>query len=196
MRIIYIPNDTSVLQERHFNFFWEGQYFILFFNATGLLKNWKKQHFQCSNLTLFIVPFFLSVFFSFFFFFLFFLSVFLFSFSLGATAPSPPQITSLVCFLTFLHIFFMYFSFFIISHRIVSHLFGNSDNSAKFLWIVTVLLWIVALPQTPHYWGITLAFPCLFQFFYNNVYYVYKYVLCIQICIQVCMIAYTSLDHT
>ena len=70
-----------------------GQKFLLFFNATGLLKNWKKQHFICSNLTLFIVPFFLfSLFFSFFFlFFSFFLSFFLFFFFLGeATAPQPP----------------------------------------------------------------------------------------------------------
>ena len=70
-----------------------------FFNATGLLKNWKKQHFICSNLTLFIVPFFLSFFLSslIFLFFLFFLSFF--SFILfprgGATAPSPPQMTPL-----------------------------------------------------------------------------------------------------
>ena len=59
--------------------------FFLFFNATGLLKNWKKQHFICSNLTLFIVPFFLS----FFPFFLFFLSFFLFSW--GATATQQPS---------------------------------------------------------------------------------------------------------
>ena len=60
----------------------------------------KKQHFICSNLTLFIVPFFLS------FFFLFFLSFFIFSFFLsfflfpgggeGATAPSPPQMMPLI----------------------------------------------------------------------------------------------------
>ena len=74
-------------------FSWGGQNFFLFFNAPGLLKNWKKQHFICSNLTLFIVPFFLSFFFFllFFLFFLFFLSFFLFSFSLGgATAPPAP----------------------------------------------------------------------------------------------------------
>ena len=70
--------------------------FLLFFNATGLLKNWKKQHFICINLTLFIVPFFLfTLFFSFFLFFLFFsffLSFFLFFFFLGggrATASQP-----------------------------------------------------------------------------------------------------------
>ena len=33
------------LQGRHFNFFLGGANFFLFFNATGLLKNWKKQHF-------------------------------------------------------------------------------------------------------------------------------------------------------
>ena len=43
------------------------------------MKNWKKQHFICSNLTLFIVPFFLfSLFFSFLSLFSFFLSFFLF----------------------------------------------------------------------------------------------------------------------
>ena len=46
----------------------------------GLLKNWRKTAlYICSNLTLFIVPFF-------FFFFLF----------LGGDAPSPPQMTPLV----------------------------------------------------------------------------------------------------
>ena len=67
-------------------------------NATGLLKNWKKQHFICSYLTLFIVPFFLfSLFFSFLSLFSFFLSFFLFFFFFfflggggGATAPQPP----------------------------------------------------------------------------------------------------------
>ena len=63
-----------------FQLFLGAKFIFLFFNATGLLKNWKKQHFICSNLTLFIVPFFLSFFFS------FFLSSF---FSLEATAPSP-----------------------------------------------------------------------------------------------------------
>ena len=74
-----------------------GQIFFLFFNATGLLKNWKKQHFICSNLTLFIVPFFLFslffLFFSLFSFFSFFFSFFLFPW--GTTAPSPPQMTPL-----------------------------------------------------------------------------------------------------
>ena len=59
-------------------------------NATALLKNWKKQHFICSNLTLFIVPF--SLFFFFFSLFSFFLSFFsFFSFSLGGDTPSPPK---------------------------------------------------------------------------------------------------------
>ena len=61
-------------------FSWGGQNFFLFFNATGLLKNWKKQHFICSNLTLFIVPFFLSFFLSFFSFFLSFFFLLFFSF--------------------------------------------------------------------------------------------------------------------
>ena len=72
---------------------WGGGKFFLFFNATGLLKNWKKQHFICSNLTLFIVPFFLSFFFSLF--FLFFFLFFFFSFSWrGVTAPQPPQMSN------------------------------------------------------------------------------------------------------
>ena len=76
-------------QGRHFNFFLGGQKFFLFFNATGLLKNWKKQHFICSNLTLFIVPFFLS-FFSFFSLFSFFSFFFSFFFFLGGRRPSQP----------------------------------------------------------------------------------------------------------
>ena len=76
-----------------FQLFLGGQKSFLLFNATGLLKNWKKQHFKCSNLTLFIVPFFLfSLFFSFFF-FSFFFSFFFF---LGATPPSLPQMTPLL----------------------------------------------------------------------------------------------------
>ena len=79
-------------QGRHFNFFLEGPNFLKFFNATGLLKNWKKKHFICSNLTLFIVPFFLfSLFFSFLSLFSFY-SFFLFLFPRGgATAPQPPN---------------------------------------------------------------------------------------------------------
>ena len=72
-----------------------GQIFFLFFNSTGLFKNLKKQHFICSNLTLFIVPFFLSFFFLFFsffsLFFLFFLSFFsFFFFFLGGNGPPAP----------------------------------------------------------------------------------------------------------
>ena len=63
---------SGLRQGRHFNFFLGGQNFFKFFNATALLKNWKKQHFICNNLTLFLVPCscFL-LFFSFFFFFFF-----------------------------------------------------------------------------------------------------------------------------
>ena len=80
------------MQGRHFNFFLGGEFFLLFSNATGLLKNCKKQHVIC-NLTLFIVPFFLFSLFSLF--FLFFL-FFFFSFSLGGGGgrrppPSPPK---------------------------------------------------------------------------------------------------------
>ena len=89
---------ASSAQGRHFNFSWAGKLF-LFFNATGLLKNWKKQHLICSNLTLFIVPFFLSFIFFFFLFFLFFFSFFLFFFFLfpwGGRRPfQPPQMTPL-----------------------------------------------------------------------------------------------------
>ena len=81
-----VLNFGLYTQGRHFNFFLGGQFFLLFFNAIGLLKNWKKQHFICSDLTLFIVPFFLS-FFSFFSLFSFFLFFFLPSFP-SPTAPS------------------------------------------------------------------------------------------------------------
>ena len=74
-----------------FQLFLGGAKKFLFFNATGLLKNLKKQHFICSNLTLFIVPFFLFSLFLFFLFFSFFLSFFFFSFSLGGGATAPPQ---------------------------------------------------------------------------------------------------------
>ena len=74
-----------------FQLFLGGAKFFFIFNATGLLKNWKKQHFICSNLTSFIVPFFLFLFFSFFSLFSFFFLFFFFSFSLGATAPQPPK---------------------------------------------------------------------------------------------------------
>ena len=89
--------DSSVIS----TFSWGGgQIFLKFFNATRQLKIWKKQHFICSNLTLFVVPFFLfSLFFSFFLFFLFFLSFFLFFFFLGGGGrrpPSPPQMTPLL----------------------------------------------------------------------------------------------------
>ena len=82
-------------------FSWEAKIFFLFFNATGLLKNWKKQHFIiCSNLTSFIIPFILfpffslfslsSLFFFFFSFFFFFFSFFSFLiFPWGRRPPSP-----------------------------------------------------------------------------------------------------------
>ena len=89
-----IPQSTQ--QGRYFNFFLRGPKFLLFFNATELLKNWKKQHFICRNLTLFIVPFFFS-FFSFLSLFSLFSCFFSFFFFLrGATAPSPPQMTPLL----------------------------------------------------------------------------------------------------
>ena len=79
-----------------FQLFLGGSNFFNFSNATGQLKIWKKQHFICSNLTLFIVPFFLfSLFFFFFSFFsLFFFFFFLFFFVLfpwggGRWPPAP-----------------------------------------------------------------------------------------------------------
>ena len=80
-----------------FQLFLGGSKFFLFFNATELLKNWKNQHFICSNLTLFIVlhsPLYF-IFFLFFLFFLFLSFFFLFFFFLGGDAPSPPQMTPL-----------------------------------------------------------------------------------------------------
>ena len=71
--------------------------FLNFSMPPDYWKNWKKQHFICSNLTLFIVPFNLSFFFSPFFLFFFpFLSFFFFSFFsffffLGGGGRRPPQ---------------------------------------------------------------------------------------------------------
>ena len=70
-----------------FQLFWGPQIFYIFSMSPDYWKIGKKQHFICSNLTLFIIPFFLSFFSSFFLFFLFFLSFFLFPW--GATAPQP-----------------------------------------------------------------------------------------------------------
>ena len=82
-----------------FQLFLGGPNFFLFFNATGLLlKNWKKQHLICSNLTLFIVPFFLFFSFFSFSFSFFFFSFFLFFFFLGERGGgplAPPQMTPL-----------------------------------------------------------------------------------------------------
>ena len=105
------PRDhiTPALRQLHwfptgasFQLFLGGgaKFLFLFFNATGLLKNWTKQHFVCSNLTLFVVPFFFLSFFFFFslfsFFSFFFLSFFfLFSFFLfpwgGGDGLQPPS---------------------------------------------------------------------------------------------------------
>ena len=86
----YRSTNSSVIS----TFSWGGGQnlkFFKFFNATGLLKNWKKQHFICSNLTYLhssLLSFFLFFFFfSFFFFFLYF---FLFPWGGGATAPPSP----------------------------------------------------------------------------------------------------------
>ena len=60
--------------EASFQLFLGGQILFLFFNATGLLKNWRKKNTLYkvnSNLTLFVVQFFFFFFFLFFHFFLF-----------------------------------------------------------------------------------------------------------------------------
>ena len=50
----------------HFNFFLEGQIFFIFFNATGTIEKLEKTAlYMYSNLTLFLVPFFLFFFFLF-----------------------------------------------------------------------------------------------------------------------------------
>ena len=76
-------------------FSWGGNFFLNISMPPDYWKIGKKQHFICSNLTLFIVPFFLfSSFFLFFLFFLFFFFLFSFFFFLGgggATAPQPPS---------------------------------------------------------------------------------------------------------
>ena len=104
-------NLSSVIS----TFSWGGQNLFLFFNATGQLKIWKKQHFICCNLTLFIVPFFLSFFFfifsSFFLFFFFFFLFFFFLFPWGGGdgPPSPPQMTPLINLLRDgIHLFFRF----------------------------------------------------------------------------------------
>ena len=79
-------------QGRHFNFFLGAKIFLYF---QCHRTNWKKQHFICSNLTLFIVPFFFLSFFlfsfSFFFFSFFFFFFFLFSVYLrGGDGPQLP----------------------------------------------------------------------------------------------------------
>ena len=75
-------------------FSWGGQIFLYFSMPLDYWKIGKKQHFICSNLTLFIVPFFLSFFFLLFFSFFFFFFFFLFSFSLGGGWWRPPQPSS------------------------------------------------------------------------------------------------------
>ena len=73
------------MQGRHFNFFLGGKFFLDSSMPPDYWKIGKNQNFICSNLTLFIVPIFLS-------FFLFFLIFsFFFSFSLGATASLAPS---------------------------------------------------------------------------------------------------------
>ena len=96
---IFVTNQI-IRPEESFQLFGGQIYFYFTTYATGLLKNWKKQHFiLCSNLTLFIVPFFLSffLFFLFYLFYLFFLSFFFF---LGGgrgegDGPCPSQMTPL-----------------------------------------------------------------------------------------------------
>ena len=74
---------------RHFNFFVGGQIFFYFSMPPDYWKIGKKQLFICSNLTLFIVPFFLSFFFFFFFSLFSFFSFFFFFFLGGRRPPAP-----------------------------------------------------------------------------------------------------------
>ena len=69
-----------------------GANIFFIFQCHRTIEKLEKQHYMYSNLTLFIVPFFLSFFSFFLFFFLFFLFFFFLG---GAMAPSPPQMTPL-----------------------------------------------------------------------------------------------------
>ena len=97
-----MKNQRYKVQGRYFNFFLGGKFFFKFSMPPDYWKIGKKQHFICSSLTLFIVPFFLSFFFLCFLSFFFFLSFFLFFFFLGGggcdgpPAPPPPQMTLLI----------------------------------------------------------------------------------------------------
>ena len=74
-----------------FQLFLGGPKFFFIFQCHRTIENLeKKQHFICSNLTLFIVPFFFSFFFLFFSFFLFFFLFFFFSFPWGGDGPPAP----------------------------------------------------------------------------------------------------------
>ena len=85
----------QLLQGRHFNFFLGAKFFFYSPMPPDYWKIGKKQHFICSNLTLFIVPFFslsffLLFFFFFFFFFSFFFSFFFFLGGRGGRRPPAP----------------------------------------------------------------------------------------------------------
>ena len=85
-------------------FLGRAKFFLNFSMPPDYWKIGKKQHFICSDLTLFIAPFFLSLFFSSFFPLFFFFSSFSFFFSFfffpwgggGDGPPSPPQMTPLI----------------------------------------------------------------------------------------------------
>ena len=68
-----------------------GQIFLFIFQCHLTIEKLENKHFICSNLTLFIVPFFFSLFFLFFLFFLF--SFFFFFFLGGRRRPPAPQMT-------------------------------------------------------------------------------------------------------
>ena len=87
---------------------WGGKIFFIF-QCHRSIEKLEKQHFVCSNLTLFIVPFFLSFFFSLFsLFFLFFLSFFLFFFFLGGRRP-PAPLKWRPCIVQYYFLFICYF---------------------------------------------------------------------------------------
>ena len=85
---VYLAQILLRYQGRHFTFSWGGRQIFFIFQCHRTTEKFEKQHFICSNFTLFIVPF-LSFFscFSFFFFSYFFL----FSFSLRGDTPQPPS---------------------------------------------------------------------------------------------------------
>ena len=95
VQIIKIIDTRTVSRGVISTFSWGVKFFFIFQCHRTIEKLEKKQHFICSNLTLFMFPSFFFLFFLFSFFF--FLSFLLFYFSLGGDGPPapPPQMTPL-----------------------------------------------------------------------------------------------------